>query len=113
MKLKRLHLRSMGVSVFLTVVALFTQMTLARTANATTIACASTYGSKFAGYISTASGPGGSYEGASAVLVNNSAPICDDDPNRPRSASSGAFGGVLNEQMPCQIWRISVATHGF
>lgn len=49
-----------------------------------TIGCVSGYGSLFDGLLSTASGPGGTYEGASAVMVNNSAPICDTgstDPN--------------------------------
>lgn len=32
---------------------------------------------------------------------------------RPRSVSSAVRDGVLNEQMPCQLRRISVATHGF
>src|SRR5664280_229969 len=32
---------------------------------------------------------------------------------RPRSVSSAVRDGVLNEQMPCQLRRISVAKHGF
>lgn len=32
---------------------------------------------------------------------------------RPRSVSSAVRDGVLNEQMPCQLRRISVTTHGF
>jgi len=49
----------------------------------------------------------GSFSGTNQLLNSGAVRI------RPRSVSSAVRDGVLNEQMPCQLRRISVATHGF
>ncbi len=45
--------------------------------------CLSGYGSVFAGYVTKATGPGGSYQGVSAQITNNTAPLCDTESHDP------------------------------
>jgi len=71
----------------LTSVSLTSAVTFAKPASASPIDCmdGNAYYSRFDGYYSSAGSPtGGTYEGASADLINNTAPICDtgtQDPN--------------------------------
>jgi hypothetical protein len=66
--------------IALTGLLLSTIFVVIRALPASAAGCESGYGSLFDGFYSTATGPGGSYEGASAVLIDNSAPICDGSP---------------------------------
>lgn len=57
------------------------QVAISGPATATPISCVSALRNLFDGLYSDTVGPGGSYQGTSAVMVNNTAPICDDNTN--------------------------------